>query len=211
MGPIEVRAGEASISLPKPSFDGKVSVEKAIKGRRTIRDFKEEGLSLNHLSQLVWAGQGMTDPSEGKRAAPSGGALYPLDIYVLIGKNGVEKIEAGVYRYLPKEHSLQAVAKGDRRREIALASLSQMWMARAPVIFIITAEYRRITVKYGERGIRYAVIEVGHVGQNLFLQAEALGLGAGIVGAFNDSEISNRAGLPSKHEPLLIMPVGYKK
>ncbi len=211
MSLLEVRTGNASIILPKPSFDGKISVEKAIKGRRTVRDFRERGISLNHLSQLVWAGQGITDTSGNKRAAPSGGALYPLDIYVVIGENGIEKIEAGVYRYSPREHSLLSIAKGDRRREIALASLSQMWMAHAPVIFIITAEYRRITGKYGERGIRYALMEVGHVGQNLFLQSEALGLGAGIVGAFNDSDVSSRAGLPSQHEPLLIMPVGHKK
>ena len=211
MGLLEVRTGDASISLPKPSFDGKVSVEKAIKGRRTVRDFREKSLSLNHLSQLVWAGQGITDLLENKRAAPSGGALYPLDIYILVGENGVERMKGGGYRYLTKEHSLLPIAKGDSRKEIALASLSQMWMAQAPIIFIITAEYRRITGKYGERGIRYALIEVGHVGQNLFLQAEALGLGAGIVGAFNDTEVSNIAGLPPKHEPLLIMPVGYKK
>ncbi len=211
MGLLAVRTGVASVILPKPSFDGKISVEKAIKERRTVRDFREKGLSLNHLSQLVWAGQGITDTLGKKRAAPSGGALYPLDIYVLIGENSVEKVEGGVYRYLPSEHSLLTVEKGDRRREIASASLSQMWMAKAPVIFIITAEYRRITGKYGERGIRYALMEVGQVGQNLFLQAEALGLGAGIVGAFNDSDVSNIAGLASQHEPLLIMPVGYKK
>jgi SagB-type dehydrogenase family enzyme len=211
MGVLDVRMGHASISLPKPSFDGKASVEKAIKGRRSIRDFKERTLSLTHLSQLLWAAQGITDPIGNKRAAPSGGALYPLDIYILIGENGVEKIEAGVYHYLPKEHSVSPITKGDRRKEIASASLGQMWMAKAPIIFIITAEYRRITGKYGERGIRYALIEVGHVGQNLFLQAEAMGLGAGIVGAFNDLEVSKVAGLPSKHEPLLIMPVGYRK
>jgi len=203
--------GHASIPLPKPSLNGKVSVEKAIKERRTIRDFKDRLLSLTHLSQLLWAAQGITDPTIGRRAAPSGGALYPLDIYVLIGENGVEKMEAGVYHYLPKEHSVLPISKGDRRKEIASASLGQMWMAKAPIIFIITAEYKRITWKYGERGIRYALIEVGHVGQNLFLQAEALGLGAGIVGAFNDLEVSKVAGLPSKHEPLLIMPLGYKK
>ena len=134
-----------------------------------------------------------------------------MDIYVLIGENGVEKIEAGVYHYLSNEHSVSMVSKGDRRREISAASLSQMWMANAPVIFVITAEYKRITGKYGERGIRYALIEVGHAGQNLFLEAEALGLGAGIVGAFNDLEVSKAVGLPSKHEPILIMPVGYKR
>jgi SagB-type dehydrogenase family enzyme len=211
MSLLEVRMGHASISLPKPSFDGKVSVEKAIKERRTIRDFKERILSLAHLSQLLWAAQGITNSAIGRRAAPSGGALYPLDIYVVIGENGVEKIEAGVYHYLPKEHSISLISKGDIRKEMASASLGQRWMAKASVIFIITAEYKRITGKYGERGIRYALIEVGHVGQNLFLQAEGLGLGAGIVGAFNDLEVSRVVGLPPKHEPLLIMPVGYKK
>ncbi len=207
----EIKNGHASISLPKPSSDGKVSLEKAIKERRTVRDFREGTLSLNHLSQLLWAAQGITDPTMGRRAAPSGGALYPLDIYILIGESGVEKMDAGVYHYLPKEHSVSMISRGDRRREISAASLSQMWMAKAPVIFVITAEFKRITGKYGERGIRYALIEVGHAGQNLFLEAEALGLGAGIVGAFNDLEVSKVASLPSKHEPILIMPVGYKK
>jgi SagB-type dehydrogenase family enzyme len=211
IGLSETENAHALISLPKPSSDGKVSLEKAIKARRTIRDFRERSLSLNHLSQLLWSAQGITEPTTGRRAAPSGGALYPLDIYILIGENGVEKMEAGVYHYLPKEHSVSMILKGDRRREIASASLSQMWMAKAPVLFIITAEYKRITGKYGERGVRYALIEVGHVAQNLFLQAEALGLGAGIVGAYNDLEVSKVADLPSKHESLLIMPVGYKR
>lgn len=211
IGLLGIKNVHASIPLPKPSLDRKVSVEKAIKQRRTIRDFQERTLSLDHLSQLVWSAQGITDSTRGRRAAASGGALYPLDIYVLTGENGVEKMEAGVYHYSPKEHSVLPIAKGDRRREIASASLSQMWMAKAPVIFVITVEYKRITGKYGERGVRYALIEVGHVGQNLFLQAEALGLGAGIVGAFNDSEVSKVVGVPAEHEPLLIMPVGYKR
>jgi SagB-type dehydrogenase family enzyme len=100
--------------------------------------------------------------------------------------------------------------KKDLRRKIGSASLGQMWMAGASVMFVITAEYRRITGRYGDRGIRYAQIEAGHVGQNLFLQAEALGLGAGIVGAFNDTEVVKVMGIPHEHEPLLIMPVGYK-
>ena len=206
-----IKIGYASMPLPKPSLDGKVSVEKAIMGRRTIREFKDRVLSLNHLSQLLWAAQGITDPIEMKRAVPSAGALYPLDIYVIVGEKGVKGMEAGVYHYLPRTHEILPIAKGDLRKEVASASLRQMWMTQAPIIFIITAEYKRNTWKYGERGIRYALIEVGHVGQNLFLQAEAMGLGAGIVGAFNDLEVSKVAGLPPKHEPLLIMPVGYKK
>ena len=211
MGLLGMGMSHASTPLPKPSFDGKVSVERAIKERRTIRDFKDRPLTLMQLSQLLWAAQGITDLKEGKRTVPSGGALYPLDIYLVIGKKRAERMEAGVYRYLPEAHSVLLISKGDRREEIASSSLWQMWMAKAPVIFIITAEYLRITGKYGERGIRYALIEVGHVGQNLFLQAEALCLGAGIVGAFSDADVLKTMGAPSNHEPLLIMPVGYKK
>jgi SagB-type dehydrogenase family enzyme len=84
-----------------------------------------------------------------------------------------------------------------------------MWMARAPVSFVITAEYRRTMLKYGQRGVRYAMIEAGHIGQNLFLQAEALGLNAGIVGAFHDQRVIEVLNISDTHEPLLIMPIGY--
>jgi SagB-type dehydrogenase family enzyme len=209
-----IRSSHGAIPLQKPSFDGKVSVERAIQQRRTIRDFRETPLSLVHLSQLLWSAQGITDPKGAGRAAPSGGARYPLDIYVVIGKKSVENVEEGIYHYMPEKHSISSVDKSDKRdlrREMGSASLGQMWMAKAPVIFVITAEYPRITGRYGDRGIRYAQIEVGHVGQNLFLQAEALGLGAGIVGAFNDAEVAKVLSVPRQHEPLLIMPVGYKK
>ena len=205
-----IKVSDAAIVLPKPSLDGKVSVEKAIQQRRTIRDFKETPLSIPHLAQLLWAAQGITDPKGAGRSAPSGGARYPLDIYVIVGKKGVEGLGEGVYHYAPENHSILSMNKKDLRREIGSASLGQMWMAGASVMFVITAEYRRITGRYGDRGIRYAQIEAGHVGQNLFLQAEALGLGAGIVGAFNDTEVVKVMGIPREHEPLLIMPVGYK-
>jgi len=213
-GILGIRSSHAAILLPKPSLDGKVSVERAIQQRRTIRDFRETPLSLVHLSQLLWSAQGITDPKGAGRAAPSGGARYPLDIYVIIGKKSVENVEEGIYHYMPEQHSISSVDKSDKRdlrKEIGSASLGQLWMAKAPVMFVITAEYPRITGRYGDRGIRYAQIEVGHVGQNLFLQAEALGLGAGIVGAFNDAEVAKVTGIPRQHEPLLIMPVGYKK
>ena len=205
-----IRVSDAAIVLPKPSLDGKVSVEKAIQQRRTVRDFRETPLSIPHLGQLLWAAQGITDPNGVGRSAPSGGARYPLDIYVIVGKKGVEGLGEGAYHYAPGNHSIALMNKKDLRSEIGSASLGQMWMAGAPVMFIITAEYRRITGRYGDRGIRYARIEAGHVGQNLFLQAEALGLGAGIVGAFNDAEVVKVMGIPPQHEPLLIMPVGYK-
>ena len=202
---------EGSVRLSKPVYDGKVSVERAIKERRTIRDFQPKPLTLNQLSQLVWSAQGITDEGMALRAAPSGGALYPLDVYAVVGDEGVEGLESGVYHYLPASHSLQPVRKGDRRKEVGSASLWQMWVAGAPVIFVITSEYERITRKYGKRGTRYAQIEAGHVGQNIFLQSGALGLGAGIVGAFRDDAVAKAIGAPEAHEPLLIMPVGHRK
>ncbi|MDH7500454.1 MAG: SagB/ThcOx family dehydrogenase, partial [candidate division NC10 bacterium] len=200
------------ISLPKPSEKGRISVEQAIQGRRTIRHFQDHPLTLDQLGQLLWAGQGITDKgSYHRRAAPSGGALYPLDLYAIVGKERVTGLKAGIYRYVPERHCLMEVSPGDRRESVARGSLGQMWMAEAPVIFAVVAEYQRITRKYGERGVRYALIEVGHVGQNLFLQAEALGLGAGIVGAFEDQEIASLLRCSPGQDPICLMPVGYKR
>lgn len=200
---------EATMKLRPPKTDGTVSVEYAIKQRRTIRSFSPEILNLNQLSQLLWSAQGMTENGGFKRAAPSAGALYPMDVYAVVGSGSVERIEAGVYHYEPNGHALSYITKKDVRDGVAKASLSQMWMARAPLNIVITAEYSRITLKYKERGIRYAMIEAGHIAQNLFLQAEAMGLKAAIVGAFHDNELIEILKIPRTHEPLLIMPIGY--
>jgi SagB-type dehydrogenase family enzyme len=198
------------MKLPQPQFNGKVSLELTIKNRRTCRAFRSETLSLEALSQLLWAAYGTTDERGFKRAVPSGGALYPMDLYGVTGAGGVKGLEAGIYHYDPKDHTISTISEGDVRDKLARASLSQMWMATAPVNLVITAEFRRINVKYGERGVRYALMEAGHIGQNIFLQAESLGLGAGIVGAFRDDSVSEVLMIPKDHEPLLIMPVGYK-
>jgi SagB-type dehydrogenase family enzyme len=202
---------ECLMNLPQPRMDGKVSLEMAIENRRTIRSFSPVPLSAAQCSQLLWSAQGVTSTKErgAKRAAPSAGALYPMDVYTIVGKGGIEGTEGGIYHYEPEGHSLSKVRDGDMREEVAGASLGQTWMARAPINLVITAEYSRCTVKYGERGIRYAMIEAGHIGQNIFLQAEALGLKAGIVSAFRDQEVIRIMRIPPAHEPLLIMPVGY--
>jgi SagB-type dehydrogenase family enzyme len=197
--------------LPEPVTDGAVSLEKTIKARRTIRSFSSEPLSLHQLSQLLWATYGITDDRGFKRAAPSGGALYPMDVYGVVGEEGVQGLAAGVYHFEPVGHAVSLHRGGDHRQGLSRAALSQMWIGEAPLSLLITAEYRRITDKYGRRGIRYAIMEAGHMGQNLFLQAEALGLGAGIVGAFDDNQVTNVLHLPKTQEPLLIMPVGYKR
>lgn len=132
-----------------------------------------------------------------------------MDVYAAIGNDCVERLTAGVYHYRSDGHQIKQIMDQDLRDFLARAALSQMWMAGAPLQLVITAEYSRMTVKYGWRGNRYAMIEAGHIGQNIFLQAEALGLKAGIVGAFNDKKLAAGMGIPGSHEPLLIMPVGY--
>lgn len=199
------------MKLPPPTRPGSMSVEQAIMQRRTVRAFAQKTLDPDHLSQLLWAASGITGKDHFKRAAPSAGALYPMDVYVLTGQESVAGIQAGNHRYQPREHRLSPVAGGDMRQQAARACFSQMWMADAPIILVITAQYSRITVKYGERGIRYAMIEAGHIGQNIFLQAQAIGLDAGIVGAFDDRKLISVLSIPSAHEPLLLMPVGYRQ
>jgi SagB-type dehydrogenase family enzyme len=197
--------------LPPPDVIGQVTLEKAIKSRRTIRSFASNPIPLKSFTQILWAAQGLIESGGFRRSVPSGGALYPIDVYAVVGEGGVQEIESGVYHYEPRTHVITVVKEGDFRRELAKAALGQMWMAGAPVTLIVTAEYKRSSSKYGERGVRYSMIEAGHVGQNIFLQAEALGLGAGIVGAFHDQEVIWVAKLSQGHEPLLIMPVGFKK
>jgi SagB-type dehydrogenase family enzyme len=197
--------------LPDPQFEGKVSLERAIRMRRTIRSFDGRALDLHHVSQLLWSAQGITGSRGFKRAAPSAGALYPMDIYAVVGAGCVEGLDPGVYRYEPERHSISPGRGEDARGDVANASLWQTWMARAPLNLVITAEYSRIMGKYGQRGIRYAMIEAGHIGQNIFLQAQAMGLAAGIVGAFEDDKLIRVMGIKETHEPLLIMPVGYKR
>lgn len=206
----EIFEGESPMNLPPPILDSNVSVERAIQQRRTIRSFVNKALTLQQFSQILWAAQGVTELDGIKRAAPSGGALYPADVYAVVGDKGVAHLAPGIYRYHPDNHATEKIVNGDRRSEVAEASLKQMWMATAAVLFVITVQYSRITTKYGDRGIRYALIEAGHIGQNIFLQCQASGLAAGIVGAFRDNEVARAIHAQSNHEPIVIMPVGWK-
>ena len=194
------------MKLPEPRRKGKLSLEEAIVARRSIREFSDESLTLQELSQILWAAQGITS-RWGGRAAPSAGALFPVDTFVVVGN--VESLEAGVYKYGVKEHSLQKTFSGDGRQELAEASLSQDFIATAPASIVLAAVYDRITVKYGKRGHRYTDIEIGHIGQNIYLQVEALGLGTVAIGAFHDEEVK-RAIHISEAEPIYIMAVGHK-
>ncbi len=199
------------VKLPEAQTDGSMSLEKAISLRRSVRNFTNQKLTILQVAQLLWAAQGITDQFTKFRAAPSAGATYPLEIYAVVGKNSVERLEEGVYLYDPLSHSLQQKLKGDLRIQLAQAALGQSCVKEAPICFVIAAIYERTTARYGERGIRYVHIEVGHAAQNLCLQAVALGLGAVTVGAFYDEQVQKLLDLPRNQFVLYIIPVGYPK
>jgi SagB-type dehydrogenase family enzyme len=191
--------GEGEIALPSPQLDGETSLEAAIASRRSVREFTDEPLSLDEISQLLWAAQGITDP-RGLRAAPSAGALYPLELYVAAPE--------GAYRYLLREHALQVVWEEDRRSHLWDAGLRQGALQQAAAIFVVTAVYQRTEAKYGDRAERYVKLEAGHAAQNILLQAVALELGAVPIGAFYDDQVQAALELPADHRPLYLIPVG---
>jgi SagB-type dehydrogenase family enzyme len=193
----------SDIMLPKPRVKGAVSVEEAIGKRRSVRDYSARGISAEDLSQLLWACQGVTDKANGLRAAPSAGALYPLEVYVVKAD--------GVFRYLPGTHALRKISDKDVRRELADSSRGQRFFSDVPVDIVITAVYGRTTSRYGDRGVRYAMMEAGHAAQNVFIQAVGIGLDSVAVGAFDDGAVSGILGLPKDEEPLYILPIGYRR
>jgi SagB-type dehydrogenase family enzyme len=191
--------------LPAPRDASASSVEQALTERRSTREFAQQSVTLEEMGQLLWAAQGVTRPQAerpshwppewqwmgGRRTAPSAGALYPLEVYLVAGN--VEGIEAGLYRYVPLEHALEPVGAGDMREALTGAALRQSSITGAR-----------------DRGTRYARIEVGAVAQSIYLQSGALGLGTVLIGAFTDADVKDVLGLPADHEPLAIMPVGRK-
>lgn len=193
------------VKLPQVNTQGSMSVETAIQLRRSVRHFDKSGLTLAEVGQLLWAAQGIT-LSAGLRAAPSAGALYPLEVDVLVSR--VEGLEAGVYRYVPKDHVLVRRIPGDRRESLCSAALGQRALSEAPAVIVISAVYERTTHKYGQRGIRYVLEEAGHAAQNVCLQAVALQLGSVHIGAFQDEDVARVLQLGEEEKPLVLLPVG---
>jgi len=189
-------AAPVEIALPAPDTIGKVPLEQTLAKRRSLRQFAPEDLALRQIGQLCWAAQGITEPARGLRTAPSAGATYPLELY-LVKRDGL-------FRYLPQGHRLVRLSDDDKRAALS----TQTCVRAAPVDFVIVGVMERTRAKYGSRAERYVHIEAGHVGQNLHLQAVALGLGSVSVGAFQDAEVSRALNLPEEQTPLYIIPVG---
>ncbi|MGB8990586.1 MAG: SagB/ThcOx family dehydrogenase [Desulfobaccales bacterium] len=202
--------GAEIIKLPPPAKKGTVSVEEALQGRRSMRLFAKRSLDLAQISQLLWAADGINNP-QGKRTAPSGRAAYPIDLYLVVGERGVTNLAPGVYRYVVADQALELVAKGEFRKAVVKACNSQVWIGEAPAIVVITGDIKRSEAKNGEQGTLFTHVEAGFIGQNIFLQAGALGLGAGVAGGFKDKPLAQALKLPQADIPFLVMPVGHKE
>jgi SagB-type dehydrogenase family enzyme len=194
-----------TIKLPKPDFTGRKSLEETIKERRSVRKLSSAFLTIDEISQLLWAGQGISSKG-GYRTAPSAGALYPLELFLVSGD--IHDLSQGIFKYNPNRLELIKQVDGDVRKNLAHAALDQEFIEKAPATIIVSAIYKRTTSKYGERGIKYAHIEVGHAAQNISLQAVALNLGTVMVGAFYDNKVKEILKPEEDEQPNYLIPIG---
>jgi len=201
------QAQPTTLKLPEPRLESTISIEEALLKRRSVREYADAPLTLEEVSQLLWATQGITS-EWGGRTAPSAGALYPLEVYIAVGN--VENLAPGVYKYKPERHELFKVRDDDVREELAKAALGQTWIKEGAIDIVIAAVYDRTTKKYGDRGVRYVHMEAGHAAQNIYLQAVALDLGMVTVGAFYNDRVRNIMDMPEDEVPLYVIPVGVK-
>jgi SagB-type dehydrogenase family enzyme len=197
----------AALALPPPARGATGSIEELLRSRRSTRRFRDEPLALSEVAQLLWSAQGVVT-GDGRRTAPSAGALYPLEVLLVAGE--VEGLPPGIYRYRPAEHRLVPMSAGDHRGALATAALGQAWVRQAPASIVLAAVVERTAKKYGSRAERYVHMEVGSAAENVYLQAGALGLGAVLVGAFDDRRLAQAVGLEPGESPLAVIPVGRR-
>ena len=170
LAPVLPNSAWGEVKLPKPSFTGVMSVEAAMVAKKSVRNFSSTPLTLSQISQLLWSANGNVpyDAVSGAttKVLPSAGGLYPLEIFLLSGKDTVTGLPAGVHQYKPATNNLETISSGDSRASLAQAALGQTWLARAPALIIIAAEFPRMTQRYGpERGARYVLMEAGNSNQ----------------------------------------------
>ena len=199
-------AESTRVNLPAPRTVGDVSVEQALKDRRSLRNPAPTPLTLAEVGQLCWAAQGVTD-DKGHRTAPSAMALYPLELYVIAGT--VTSLAPGLYHYEPAAHSLKLVAAGDLRTALDEKAVGQGWISRAPAIFVVSGIAAKMA-GMKDRGRQFMDVEAGLAAQGFFLEATALGLGSTYVGGFKPPDARTLLGIPDSEEILAILPVGHK-
>jgi SagB-type dehydrogenase family enzyme len=195
------------VALSDPLTEGGAPIWEVLQKRRSERRFQDISLGESELSQLLWATQGITYTGRnvGFRAAPSAGALYPVETYLVI--HDVAGVEPGVYHYDVQHHQLEQLRQGDFRAEITRAALDQRMAAWANVVFVWTAVFERSKWKYKQRAYRYVYLDAGHIAQNLALAAVALGLGSCQIAALYDEEANDLLGVDGVAESTLYMTV----
>ncbi len=193
------------IPLAAPKEKGDLSFEETLRKRKSHRYFKKETISFETFSQLIWSAQG--ELKDGRRVAPSAGAIYPFNLYVMTD-DFVRNLIPGLYAYDAGRHSLKRLDSRDLRPYLSEAALSQNFIAVAPIVIILTANLDEISKVYGSRAERYVFMEAGHIGQNIYLQAAAMNLGTVAVGAFHDERVGKLLNLPHYEIPGYIFPVG---
>ena len=176
-----------------------MSLKQVLSLRRSVRSYAPRDLTDDELLDLLWAGQGVTS-KKGYRTAPSAGATYPLELHVVSRK--------GVLRYMPASHTVERLAARDRTAELAEAALHQACVKTAPASIVVAGVVSRTAAQYGDRAERYVDLEAGCASQNIMLTATTLGLGAVMIGAYNDDMVKEIASLPEESTPLAIISVG---
>jgi SagB-type dehydrogenase family enzyme len=193
------------IPLPAPEPAAGLPTEEAIRRRRSTRDYADAPLSLGELSQLLALTGGLAGERWGNRLRthPSSGALYPLEVYPVVHR--VEGLEPGVYHYGVQGHDLARLRAGDARGEVVRQGLMQEFLGEAGVVLVVTVIFQRMRFKYKDRTYRYGLIEAGHLGQNVYLAATSMGLGACAVGAFLDDQANGMLGVDGREEAAVYL------
>ncbi|MHA1490481.1 MAG: SagB/ThcOx family dehydrogenase [Promethearchaeota archaeon] len=192
------------IQLTEPKLKGTKFIEECIFERKSIRKYDDKEIEIEKISQILWAGQGKKGIKRYTRTVPSAGATYPLELRVIL-KN------KGLFRFDIERNTLEMEIEGKICEDLARASWKQLFICDSPFIIIICADFSRTTKRYGDRGIRYVFMEVGHCAQNIHLEAVALNLVSVPIGAFKDKKVKEILKLPENIAPLYIIPIGYPK
>jgi SagB-type dehydrogenase family enzyme len=193
--------GARTIQLPAPTISGTVNLEEAIGKRRSVRQFADKPINFVQMGQLAWAGQGVTDKESNLRAAPSAGALYPIDLYFVTYD--------GTFVYHPENHSLVQTQQGDNRKKLSAAADNQQAVAEASCDIVIAGSVKKLSAKYGSKASRFMLLEAGHISENILLEAAAMGLASLPVGDFEIKNVARACELTSDQEPLLIVSIGF--
>ena len=201
----------STVNLPSPILEGNMSVEQAIQNRRSVRHYTNQSITLQDVSQLMWAAQGITDKANNLRSVPSGGQVYPLEVYIIVGKDGVNGLGEGIYHYNPYNNTLEKTSESDARSDLSQAANGQAWVKEAPVDIVITGDYNKMVAKYKDETLctRFVNLEAGHAGENIYLEAEARDLVTVALGSFKDDQVHTILGLPDNENTIYIYPVGH--